>query len=152
MICHSKKERFSSLFRKVYFSGDALLILRLTCPKCTKDSYSASVENFKPCPYCGLLFSGKYGSEKRAYPRLGKELTVQCIHQGQRFDALTADISDNGVCMKIFGYGALPVGDTIDFIMNETAVKAQVIWSANAKEIQSAVAGLRIIDGTSATF
>ncbi len=42
-------------------------MIRIECPTCKKDSYTASVEVFRPCPYCGNLFSGKYGPLKKEH-------------------------------------------------------------------------------------
>jgi hypothetical protein len=124
------------------------LILRLTCPHCSKDSYSASVEKFKPCPYCGVLFSGKYGPEKRKGPRIRKEIPFAFAHNGQQMEACTMDVSDNGICLKIFGSPSLPVGETIDFNVNDVNVKAQVMWVTNDSKVYSSVTGLKIVGGT----
>ncbi|MEW6571486.1 MAG: hypothetical protein AB1390_09975 [Nitrospirota bacterium] len=48
-------------------------MIRLICPSCRKDSYTACVESFRPCPYCGTSFSGKYGIEKRNEYRVKKK-------------------------------------------------------------------------------
>lgn len=123
------------------------MILRLTCPGCSKDSYSASVETFKPCPYCGILFSGKYGSEKRKQFRIKKEIPFVFSHQGQHHEACTMDISDKGLCVKIFGRPSLPIGETLNFTVNDISLKAQVMWFSNNSEIPVASTGLKILDG-----
>ena len=123
------------------------MILRLTCPRCNKDSYSASVEKFKPCPYCGVLFSGKYGPEKRGQARLKKEIPSVFTYQNQDIQACTMDVSDNGICLKIFGGPSLPVGDTLDITMNDVSVRAQVRWFSDHREGPVAVTGLKILDG-----
>ncbi len=124
------------------------MILRLTCPKCSKDSYSASVEKFKPCPYCGVLFSGKYGSEKRRHTRVKKEIPLSFTHQGRRIEACTVDVSHDGLCVKIDGSRSLPVGDTVDVTLHDSRLKAQVMWAAGETESPSALNGLKLIDST----
>jgi PilZ domain len=105
------------------------------------------VEKFKPCPYCGVLFSGKYGTEKRKQSRIKKEIPFVFAHNGQRVEACTMDVSDRGICLKIFGSPSLPVGETIDFKVNDINVKAQVMWFTNNSEVSSSLTGLKIVDG-----
>ena len=106
------------------------------------------MEKFKPCPYCGVLFSGKYGPEKRKGPRIRKEIPFAFAHNGQQMEACTMDVSDNGICLKIFGSPSLPVGETIDFNVNDVNVKAQVMWVTSDSKVYSSVTGLKIVDGT----
>ena len=128
------------------------MILRLTCPQCSKDSYSASVEKFKPCPYCGVLFSGKYGSEKRQQSRIKKEIPFIFSLNGQNIHACTMDVSDHGICLKVFGNPALPVGETLDFNVNDTNLRARVIWVADNSQVASSLTGLQIVDGAIAAL
>jgi len=128
------------------------LILRLKCPGCSKDSYSASVENYKPCPYCGILFSGKYGTEKRKQFRIKKEIPFVFSHQDQLHEACTMDISDQGLCVKIFGRPSLPVGDSVDLNVKDMNVKAQVMWFSNNYDMPVTLAGLKIMDGKLHSF
>jgi hypothetical protein len=123
------------------------LILRLTCPGCNKDSYSASVETFKPCPYCGILFSGKYGNEKRREFRIKREIPFTFSYDGRFLEASTLDISERGLCIKIFGQPSLPVGDVMDISIKDRNVKAQVMWVSNNPDTSVAVTGLRVLDG-----
>jgi PilZ domain len=110
------------------------------------------VEKFKPCPYCGVLFSGKYGTEKRKQSRIKREIPFVIAYNGQNIEACTLDVSDNGICLKIFGSPSLPVGETIDFNVNDINVKAQVMWVTNNSKISSAITGLQIVDGTVSTL
>jgi hypothetical protein len=128
-------------------SPGGLMILRLTCPQCSKDSYSASVEKFKPCPYCGVLFSAKYGFEKRKHFRVKKEIPLAFTHQGQKLQACTMDVSDRGMCVKISGSHSFPaVGETVDVHVNDANLKAQVMWFSNDKKDSSVITGLQIPD------
>lgn len=124
------------------------MLLRLTCPECEKDSYSISVENFKPCPYCGILFSGKYGAEKRDEGRINKEIPFILPYKGQNLEASTINFSKKGLSIKIFGKPSLPVGDVIEFSIGNSLVKAQILWSFNASEVSIAVTGLKILEGS----
>jgi hypothetical protein len=122
------------------------LILRLTCPECEKDSYSASAEAFKPCPYCGILFSGKYGSEKRKIVRMKKEIPVRFSYKGQKVEATTINFSDKGLSLKIFGTPSLPVGDIMELNIGDAAVRAQIMWFFDNPQTSTAVTGLKIVD------
>lgn len=123
------------------------MILRLTCPGCSKDSYSPSVESFKPCPYCGLLFSGKYGTEKRSDVRQRKEIPFLFSYKGQNLQASTVNLSESGLSVKIFGKPSLPVGDVMELRLGDSVMKAQVLWVFNLHESDVAVTGLKILDG-----
>lgn len=122
------------------------MILRLTCPTCNKDSYSASVEKFKPCPYCGMLFSGKHGPDKRKHPRMKKEVPSVMLHNSQHLQACTVDLSERGLCVKIFGTPSLRAGETVHLTLPEAQVQAQVVWSAFNPEQSTVVTGLQIVE------
>lgn len=124
------------------------MILRLICPGCKKDSYSASAEAFKPCPYCGVLFSGRHGTEKRDENRLKKEIPFIFSYKGQNLSASTLDISEKGFSMKIFGKPLLPVGDIMEFSVRDSLVKAQVMWVFNDSDTSVALTGLKILEGS----
>ena len=124
------------------------MLLRLTCPECEKNSYSISVENFKPCPYCGILFSGKYGAEKRDEGRINKEIPFILPYKGQNLEASTINFSKQGLSIKIFGKPSLPVGDVMEFNIGNSLVKAEILWFFNAPEVSMAVTGLKILEGS----
>jgi hypothetical protein len=128
-------------------TGGSTLILRLTCPGCSKDSYSPSVESFKPCPYCGLLFSAKYGTEKRNDVRQRKEIPFLFSYKGQNLQASTVNLSESGLSVKIFGRPALPVGDVMELRLGDAVVKAEVLWVFDLHESGIALTGLKVLDG-----
>lgn len=123
------------------------MILRLICPECRKDSYSASAEAFKACPYCGVLFSGRHGTDKRADNRLKKEIPFIFSFNGQHLSASTLDISEKGFSIKIFGKPLLPVGDVMEFNVGDSPVKAQVMWVFNDSDTSVALSGFKILEG-----
>ncbi len=123
------------------------MILRLTCPGCNKDSYSASVETFKPCPYCGILFSGKFGTEQRRHFRINTEIPFVFSYKDRLLEASTINISDSGLCVRIFGRPSPPIGDVMDLSLRGSSVKTQVIWASNNPDTSVAVLGLKILDG-----
>ncbi len=116
-------------------------MLRLICPKCRKDSYSAGVESFSPCPYCGFIFSGKYGSDKRREERIKQEIPFGLSYQGQNLEASTVDLSEKGLGIKILGEPPLAGGDLIDFTIRDLYIKARVIWVKKLPD--KSLAGLR---------
>jgi hypothetical protein len=122
------------------------LILRLTCPSCRKDSYSASAEAFKPCPYCGIVYSGKHGLEKRNEERIDKATNVSFSYKGKNLDASTLNISRNGLTVKIAGPPFLSIGDTMDVRWMDSNLKARIMWVMNVPD--SAVTGLKILDSS----
>ncbi|MBM4145459.1 MAG: PilZ domain-containing protein [Nitrospira sp.] len=123
------------------------MILRLDCPACKRDSYSAAVNDFRPCPYCGIIFSGRYGVEKRDGVRIKKELPVALTYGKRALNASTADFSQKGIRLQIFENALLPVGDTFNFAVKNTLIKAQVMWVKNKTDAPATLAGLKILDG-----
>jgi hypothetical protein len=122
-------------------------LIRLECPNCKKDSYTASVHAFRPCPYCGIKFSGKYGLEKRVNYRFEKKIPLILLN-GKKYKALTLNISDNGIGVKLPEKIAIKKGDIINLIIGSSVVKAKVIWINYNSEIKSSSAGLRMVDKT----
>ncbi len=123
------------------------MILRLICPQCNKDSYSASAEIFKPCPYCGILFSGKYGVEKRKEYRIQKEIPVRLSCKEQKFDAQTINLSMKGICVKLPDNPYFLIGDILDLNIQDARIKAQLVWISNKPEVSVIMAGLKVIEG-----
>jgi hypothetical protein len=123
------------------------VILRLDCPACKKDSYSATVKDFRPCPYCGIIFSGKHGAEKRDGVRIKKELPLALSYKKRILNASTADFSQTGLRIQIFENTLLPVGDTFNFAVKNSLIKAQVMWVKNKTDAPETLAGLKILDG-----
>jgi hypothetical protein len=123
------------------------VIVRLTCPECRKNSYSASVEAFKPCPYCGILFSGKFGSEKRSDYRISREIPLLFSYNGKNLEASTLNVSPTGLSIKIFGQHAFPIGDTMELDVGNSRVKTEIMWTFSDPDSAVAVTGLRIIEG-----
>jgi len=62
------------------------------------------------------------------------------------------DVSDHGICLKVFGNPALPVGETLDFNVNDTNLRARVIWVADNSQVASSLTGLQIVDGAIAAL
>jgi hypothetical protein len=123
------------------------LILRLICPRCNKDSYSASADIFKPCPYCGILFSGKYGVEKRNEYRIQKEINVTLSTEHQDFEAKTINFSEKGLCIQLSGNPALPPGDVFNLNIYDSRIKARLLWITNKPDVPLAMAGFRVAEG-----
>jgi len=103
-------------------------MLRLTCPKCRKDSYSADVESFRACPYCGFRFSGRYGAQKREEERIKQEIPVVFSYQGEHLKASTFDLSEKGLGIKIFGEPPVAIDDIIDLTIRDLQLRARVMW------------------------
>jgi len=123
------------------------LIVRLTCPVCSRDAYNSSVEIFKPCPYCGILFSGMHGTNKRKELRARKDVVFTSSHDGQFFEGSTIDISEGGMCIKINGRVSLSKGDVLLLNLNGSRVKAQIVWISDDADTLNSCAGLKLLDG-----
>jgi hypothetical protein len=123
------------------------MILRIDCPVCKKDSYSASVVDFRPCPYCGIAFSAKYGIEKRHALRIRKEIPFLFDHKNYRSDATTIDFSTNGISVRISDQIRLLVGEVILLRLRDSDVKAQVRWVNNEDNPPNTTTGFKIVEG-----
>jgi len=126
------------------------LILRLTCPMCNRDAYESSVEAFKPCPYCGILFSGLHGRNKRGEARIKKEIPFVFTNNGQALEALTINISERGLCIKIYGRISFSLGDILKLSVNGANVRARIVWANDNPDSFVTVLGLQSLDGVSA--
>jgi hypothetical protein len=116
-------------------------MLRLICPKCQKDSYSAGVESFTGCPYCGFIFSGRYGDDRRCEERIKQETPFALSCQEQNLEANTIDFSEKGLCIKIFSEPPMAAGDTIDLTIGDLRIRAKVMWVKKLSD--KSLAGLR---------
>lgn len=124
------------------------MILRIICPKCNKDSYSSSVENFKPCPYCGIIFSGKHGADKRKEYRKNKEIPCVCTYKDIQMEATTVNFSNTGIGLKIFGMPSFPLGDILELKLVDSPIKAEVKWVKTSHDEAISLTGLKIINGS----
>ncbi|MEW6052732.1 MAG: PilZ domain-containing protein [Nitrospirota bacterium] len=122
-------------------------MIRLECPACRKDSYSASVRDFRQCPYCRTFFSGKYGIEKRRDARVSKDIPVVLSYHEKNLSANLVDISVNGVSIRIPGNEYLPVGEIIHLNIRDSSAEAQVKWIINNDTPSVTMAGFRIVNG-----
>lgn len=122
-------------------------VIRLDCPSCKRDSYSASVEPFRPCPYCGAVYSGKYGAERRNEKRILKELPVAFSHVSAGVEAMTSDAAARGVGLKFSSTVRIPTGGEIKLYINNSPATVQVIWTRNNEDF-SVSAGCRIVSGS----
>jgi hypothetical protein len=123
-------------------------VIRLDCPACKKDSYSAAVEPFRPCPYCGVVYSGKHGLEKRDEQRIQREVPFAFSYLDDTIDATTFDVTKKGVGLKFFRSLSILDGDEIDLHINSGFAKAQVRWIKNNKELSITTAGCTILSGS----
>ena len=123
------------------------MILRLACPICNKDSYSASVVNFRPCPYCGISFSGKYGRERRTALRIKKKMSIHLVCKDYESEASVLDFSQNGISMTISGRIIPTVGDAVLLIVKGSALKASVKWVIKGDDPSYITIGFSIPDG-----
>jgi len=103
-------------------------LIRFTCPKCHEDSYTAKVDVYTPCPYCGCIFSGKYGVEKREEKRIKRKIPFSFRYEGQDLQASTMDFSDRGLGIEIFGVPPFAQDDVIELTIGDLKIKATIIW------------------------
>ncbi|NWF52140.1 MAG: PilZ domain-containing protein [Nitrospirae bacterium] len=103
-------------------------MLRIPCPKCKESSYTSDVESFKSCPFCGFIFSGKYGPDRRIESRTEKEIPLFFSYKGQNFKANTLDLSNKGIGIKIYGKPSITNGEILKLILGECNITAKVMW------------------------
>lgn len=103
-------------------------MLKHLCPKCRKDSFSADENYFSACPYCGVRFSGRYGSDRRHAERGKKETSCVLNCQGQYLEAESIDFSKEGLGIKIFTKTPVAVGETIELSTSDLRTKAKIMW------------------------
>jgi hypothetical protein len=102
-------------------------MIRFTCPKCHEDSYTAKVDVFTSCPYCGCVFSGRYGIEKREEKRIKREIPFSFRYEGQDLQASTMDFSDQGLGIEISDFPPLAQGDILELSIGDIKIKAIII-------------------------
>jgi hypothetical protein len=122
-------------------------MIRHDCPICLKYSYSDSADNFKPCPYCGVPFSGKYGREKRTEKRLRKEIPFLLLCNGKSIQAHTKDISNQGLGVSILDSTSLLSGDIVHLKIGKSYVMLEVVWIRTKGINALSSAGLKLRDG-----
>ncbi|MDQ7786255.1 MAG: PilZ domain-containing protein [Thermodesulfovibrionales bacterium] len=125
-------------------------MIRLECPVCKKDSYTASVESFRPCPYCGILFSGISCLDKRKESRTTKNIPFVFSHMGLDLTATIANFSKQGLSLRISGKPALSIGDIVDLNIRSFHGKARVMWVNPLSDMS--MAGFRILEQTTNSF
>lgn len=119
-------------------------MLRIPCPKCHKIVYASDVEAFHPCSYCGFIFSGKYGPEKRREERTPQKISFQFSFQGRSFEASSTDLSKSGVGIQISGKPSISEGDVLNLPISDPAVDARIMWVKKA--LDKSLAGLQRIN------
>ena len=100
----------------------------LTCPKCQRNSYSSAEEFFLACPYCGFIFSGRFGPDRRNEERVRQEISFDFPCQEQVFKASTIDLSEKGLSVKISDELPVTEGDILNLSIENTQINAKVKW------------------------
>jgi hypothetical protein len=103
-------------------------MLRIPCPKCGESSYTPDVESFNLCFYCGCVFSGKYGYDRRRESRIEREIPFVFSYRGQNLEARTFDFSERGVGVKIVGELPVTKGDVLNLTIGDLYITAMVMW------------------------
>ena len=115
-------------------------MVRINCPYCGQHAYSAAVESFLPCNFCGKIFSGKHGPEKRKEPREKRQIPFYFLWKDRQVKAQTFDCSDQGLGIEVFGQMSLAVGKMLTFTLEDLPREGKVAWVSNLP--QKVVAGL----------
>jgi predicted nucleic acid-binding Zn-ribbon protein len=103
-------------------------MLKHLCPKCGKNSFSADENYFSACPYCGVRFSGRYGSDRRHAERWKKETSCVLNCQGRNLETESINFSEEGLGIKIFAKSPVAVGETIELSTSDLKIKAKIMW------------------------
>jgi hypothetical protein len=121
------------------------VVKALSCPQCGKVSYTAAEEVYSPCPYCGFIFSGKHGSDKRAIPRIEtREHFTLRIHN-KKFEAHTRNISETGVCIEADKKVPLTAAKLVNLDIPYLSLqrRAKIVWIDDSGPFY--IAGLKMI-------
>jgi len=116
-------------------------MLRIPCPKCHKTSYTSDVESFCSCTYCGFIFSGKYGPDRRQESRIEKLIPFVLSYQDRDFEARTSDLSEKGVGIKISDGPPVTIGDVLNLTIGDLSIMVKVMWVRRLSD--GALAGLQ---------
>lgn len=95
---------------------------------------------FTACPFCGVIFSGELGPERREEERIRSEIPVVFSHQGQDIEALISNLSEGGMGINIFGDPPVMEGDIIDLSIRGFQIRVKVKWIKNMP--MESIAGL----------
>ena len=121
-------------------------MIRLDCPLCNNDSYTASADTFRPCPYCGTVFSGKYGVEKRKNHRIIREIPFVFSYTGRNISANTKDMSEKGLSVFVFGRPSMQIGDVINLKIGDAHAEARVVWVKKKNDKYTSEVGLDLLN------
>jgi len=103
-------------------------MLKHVCPNCGKISYCADENCFLPCPYCGIRFSRRYGSERRNAERIKKESPCVLHSKGLHIEAESTDFSHDGLGIKVSAKTPVAVGDSVELSTSDLQIKAKIMW------------------------
>lgn len=120
------------------------MIIRLHCPQCKNDAYTSSVEEYRVCPYCGLIYSGKYGIDRRKEKRIEKRIPIRLTCLESKANAYSTNMSNEGMCIKIIGGFRINKGDILNLKFNNLNVKAKIMWLKDFSKIGYILAGLKL--------
>lgn len=126
-------------------------MIRLQCPICNNDSYTKSVEEFRTCPYCGTLFSGKYGIDRRSEKRWRREVPVELYLEGKKINASSRDLTKAGMNLRIAGMYQFSVGKEITLKIKDSYKRARILWIKDLSDSKEISIGLKIEEGIDLT-
>ncbi len=122
------------------------MVKELLCPQCEKLSYTAAEEVYSPCPYCGFIFSGRHGSDKRIIPRIETKESFLLQINNKKYRANTVNISETGVCIetekKVPLTSSKLLGLNIPYLNLKT--RAKIVWIDKSRKT-TYLAGLKMI-------
>ncbi|NWF76278.1 MAG: PilZ domain-containing protein [Nitrospirae bacterium] len=120
-------------------------MIRIECPNCKRDSYTLSVENFRPCPYCNVTFSGKFGIDRRNDFRKKNDRPLVFSYNQNKIKARTFNKSLNGVGIKIKDNLHISRGDIVNVDFGRYRLKAKLMWSKRKNGDLYSTAGLKFL-------
>ena len=122
------------------------MVNELLCPQCEKLSYTAAEEVYSPCPYCGFIFSGRHGSDKRIIPRIETKESFTLQINNKNYRANTVNISETGVCIetdkKVPLTSSRLLGLNIPYLNLKT--RAKIVWIDKSRKT-TYLAGVKMI-------
>jgi len=76
-----------------------------------------------------------------------KEISFVFPNNGESLEARTVNVSERGLCVKIFGKLSLSSGDSLNLHVHGANVQAQTIWAKGNDDGVVTMLGLQLLEG-----
>lgn len=118
-------------------------MLKIRCRRCGSESFTASPENIKRCPYCNFDLQTS-APVRRKEERVEIEKDCLILKGALKVNATATDISRKGVGIRVDGSTPLNIDDTIHVIIDDLDIDsaAKVVWVRRAAKDSGTETGI----------